>query len=77
MQTIKIITKIMSYHQSAKQNTNQNCIHEEIKNTFNAENLVQNLLSFHGLSENVKTKIVSPVVLYWCETVSHLRRATD
>jgi hypothetical protein len=66
----------MSYHQSAGQNTNQNCIHEEIKSRF-IGNLVQNLLSFHGLCENVKIKIVLPVVLYWCEIVPHLRKNTD
>jgi hypothetical protein len=33
-------------------------------------------LSFHGLSENVKTKIVLPIILYWCGTLSYLRKTT-
>jgi cell division protein YceG involved in septum cleavage len=58
--------------------TDQNCIHEEIKCRINSGNacyhLVQNLLSFHLLSRNVKVKIyttiILPVVLYGCETWS-------
>jgi hypothetical protein len=57
---------------------NQNCIHKEIKSRLNSGNVcyqtVQNLLSSHQLSKNVKIKIyqtiISPVVLYGCETWS-------
>jgi hypothetical protein len=56
--------------------TDQNCIHEEIKSRLNSGNAcyhaVQNLLSSRLLSRNVKIKIykaiILPVVLYWCET---------
>jgi hypothetical protein len=56
--------------------TNQNCIYEEIKTRINLGNTccraVQNLLSSHLLSKNVKIKlyrtITLPVVLYGCET---------
>jgi len=41
--------------------TNRNCVHEETKSRFNSGNalihLVQNLLSSHMLSKNVKIKI--------------------
>jgi len=55
---------------------NQSCIHEETKIRFNSENAcyhsVQNLLSSHLLSRNVKIKVYKtislPVVLYGCET---------
>jgi hypothetical protein len=58
--------------------TDQNCIHEEIRNKLNSGNAcyhaVQNLLSSHLLSRNVKIKIykiiILPVVLYGCETWS-------
>jgi hypothetical protein len=58
--------------------TDQNCIHEEIKNRLNSWNAcyhaVQNLLSSRLLSRNVKIKIyksiIIPVVLYECETWS-------
>jgi hypothetical protein len=58
--------------------TDQNCIHEEIRNRLNSENAcyheVQNLLSFCLLSRNVKIKIhktiIFPVVLYGCENLS-------
>jgi hypothetical protein len=58
--------------------TDQNCIHEEIKSRQNMGNAcyhsVQNLLSSHLLSRNVKVKIhktiILPVVLYGCETWS-------
>jgi hypothetical protein len=56
----------------------QNCIHEEIRSRLNLGNAcyhaVQNLLSSHLLSRNVKIKIyktiILPVVLYGCETLS-------
>jgi hypothetical protein len=58
--------------------TNQNCIHEEIKSRLNlvtaCYHAVQNLLSSHLLSKNVKIKtyttIILPVVLYGCKTWS-------
>jgi hypothetical protein len=58
--------------------TNQNEIHDEIKSRLNSGNAcyysVQNLLSSHLLSKNLKTKIyktvILPVVLYGCETWS-------
>jgi hypothetical protein len=62
--------------------TDQNCIHEEIRNRLNSGNAsyhaVQNLLSSHLLSRNVKIKIyktlILPVVLYGCETLSFMLR---
>jgi hypothetical protein len=56
----------------------QNCIHKEIKSRLNLGNAcyhaVQNLLSSHLLSRNVRIKIyktiILPVVLYGCETWS-------
>jgi hypothetical protein len=57
--------------------TNQNDIHDEIKSRLNSENAcyyysVQNLLSSHLISKNLKIKIyrtvILPVVLYGCET---------
>jgi hypothetical protein len=58
--------------------TNQNDIHDEIKNRLNSRNAcyysVQNLLSSHLISKNLKFKIhktvILPVVLYGCETWS-------
>jgi hypothetical protein len=58
--------------------TDQNCIQEEIWSRLNSGNAcyhaVQNLLSSHLLSRNVKIKIcktiILPVVLYGCETLS-------
>jgi hypothetical protein len=58
--------------------TNQNDIHDEIKSGLNSGNAcyysVQNLLSSHLLSRNLKIKIykivILPVVLYGCETLS-------
>jgi hypothetical protein len=58
--------------------TNQNDIHDEIKNRLNSGNAcyysVQNLLSSHLISKNLKIKIygtvILPVVLYGCETWS-------
>jgi hypothetical protein len=57
---------------------NQNIIQEEIKRRLNSGNAcyhsVQNLLSSHLLSENLKIRIyrpiILPVVLYGCETWS-------
>jgi hypothetical protein len=62
--------------------TNQNCIHMEIRSRLNLGNAgyhaVQNLLSSHLLSRNVKIKInktiILPVVLYGCETWSLMLR---
>jgi hypothetical protein len=56
----------------------QNCSHEEIRSRLNSGNAcyhaVQNPLSSHLLSRNVKIKIyktiILPVVLYGCETLS-------
>jgi hypothetical protein len=58
--------------------TNQNDIHDEIKNRLNSGNAcyhsIQNLLSSHLISKNLKIKIyktvILPVVLYGCETWS-------
>jgi LEA14-like dessication related protein len=58
--------------------TNQNDIRDEIKNRLNSGNgcyhSVQNLLSSHLISKNLKIKIyktvILPVVLYGCETLS-------
>jgi hypothetical protein len=58
--------------------TDQNCIHEEIRSRLNSGNAcflaVQNLLSSHLLSRNVKIRIyktiILPVILYGCETRS-------
>jgi hypothetical protein len=58
--------------------TNQNDIHDEIKNRLNSGNAcyysVQNLLSSRLISKNLKIKIyktvILPVVLYGCETWS-------
>jgi hypothetical protein len=62
--------------------TNQNLIQEEIKRRLNSGNAcyhsVQNLLSFHLLSKNVKIRIyktiILPVVLYRYETWSLILR---
>jgi hypothetical protein len=58
--------------------TNQNLIQEEIKRTLNSGNAgyysVQNLLSYHLLSKNIKIRtyktIILAVVLYGCEICS-------
>jgi hypothetical protein len=58
--------------------TNQNDIHDEMKSRLNSGNAcyysVQNLLSSHLISKNLKIKIyktvILPVVLYGCETWS-------
>jgi hypothetical protein len=58
--------------------TNENDIHDEIKSRLNTGNAcyysVQNLLSSHLISKNLKFKIyktvILPVVLYGCETWS-------
>jgi hypothetical protein len=58
--------------------TDQNCTHEEIKSRLISGNgcylSVQNLLSSHLLSRNLKVKIyktiILPVILYGCETWS-------
>jgi hypothetical protein len=59
----------------------QNCVHKEIKSRLNSGNAcyhsVQSLLSSRLLSRNVKVKmyknIILPVVLYGCETWSHIK----
>jgi hypothetical protein len=56
--------------------TNQNDIHDEIQSKLNSGNVcyhsVQNLLSSHLISKNLKIKtyktVILPVVLYGCET---------
>jgi hypothetical protein len=58
--------------------TNKNDIHDEINSRLNSGNAcyypVQNLLSSHFVSKNLKIKIyktvILPVVLYGCETWS-------
>jgi hypothetical protein len=58
--------------------TNQNDIHDEIKNILNSGNAcyysVQSLFSSRPISKNLKTKIyetvILPVVLYGCESWS-------
>jgi hypothetical protein len=58
--------------------TNHNLIQEEIKMSLNSGNVcyhsVQNLLSSHLLSKNIKIRIyksiIFPVVLYGCKTGS-------
>jgi hypothetical protein len=60
----------------------QNCIHEEIRSRLNlgsaGYHAVQNLLSSHLLSRNVKIKIyktiILPVVLYGCAALSLMLR---
>jgi hypothetical protein len=62
--------------------TNQNDIHDEIKSRLNSGNAyycsVQNLLSSHLISKNLKTKtyktVIFLVVLYGCETWSRTLR---
>ncbi|PNF13874.1 hypothetical protein B7P43_G11475 [Cryptotermes secundus] len=62
--------------------TDQNLIEENIKRRLNSGNAcyhsVQNLLSSHLLSKNIKFRIyktiIFPVVLYGCETWSHTLR---
>jgi hypothetical protein len=62
--------------------TNQNYIHDEIKSRLNSRNAcyhsVQNILSFHLISINLKIKIYKtvnlPVVLYGCKTWSLILR---
>jgi hypothetical protein len=64
--------------------TNENCIHEEMNSKLNLVNAyyhsVQNILSSHFLSKNVKSKIykktINLSVLYGCETWS-LRLCKD
>jgi hypothetical protein len=56
--------------------TNQNDIHDEMKNRLNSENTCyysdQNLLSFHLISKNLKfliyKTVILPFVLYECKT---------
>jgi hypothetical protein len=64
--------------------TNQNLIQEEIKRRLNLDNAcyhsVQNLLSPHLLSKNLKIRIyrsiILPVVLYGCDTCSDIKGGT-
>jgi hypothetical protein len=54
--------------------TNQNLIQEEIKRRLISGNAcyhsIQNLLSSRLLSKNIKSRIILPMVLYGCETLS-------
>jgi hypothetical protein len=58
--SFKYVAKIKHLEKTV---TNQNYIHEEIKNEFNSENAcnhsLQNLLSSHLLSKNVKINFTS------------------
>jgi hypothetical protein len=62
--------------------TNKNLIQEKIKRRMNSGNAccnsVQNLLSYHLLSKNIKIRIyktiILPVVLYGCKTWSLILR---
>jgi hypothetical protein len=55
--------------------TNKNCMHEKIKSRLNSwsacYHLLQNILSSHVLSKNIKIKIhriiILPVLLHGCE----------
>jgi hypothetical protein len=66
--------------------TNENCVFEEIQSRLNSGNpcyhSVQNLLSSHLISKNLKMRIyettILPVVLYGCETWSFtLKKKTE
>jgi hypothetical protein len=65
--------------------SNQNFIHEEINSRLNLGNAcyysVQNHLSLHLLSRNLKIRIcetiIFPVILYGCETWSLALRERD
>jgi hypothetical protein len=62
--------------------TDQNLIQEEIKRRLNSDNAcyhsIQNLLSSHLLSKNIKVRMykttILPVILYGCETWSPILR---
>jgi hypothetical protein len=65
--------------------TNPNFIHEQIKSRLNSGNAcyqaLPNLHSSCLLSKNLRIKIyktiILPVVLYGCETSSHVKRRTQ
>jgi hypothetical protein len=80
---IYIVTDVIVKHTCLFNNvvlmlTNQNDIHDKIKSRLNSRNAcshsIQNLLSSHLISKNLKIKIyktvILPVVLYGCKTWS-------